>query len=184
MTQYRRGRTPGSCWFFTVNLHDRGSSLLTEQITSLRAAFRYTMQRHPFRIDAIVILPEHLHTVWTLPAGDADFSCRWRLIKTMFSRTFSQAESLSASGTSKGERGIWQRRYWEHRIRDADDLARHVDYIHHNPRKHGLVECVADWPWSSFHRYVAAGVLPLDWAGAGLVGLASHGMGERDGYRR
>ncbi|MDT4828695.1 REP-associated tyrosine transposase [compost metagenome] len=167
MTAYRRDHTPGATWFFTLNLADRQSHLLIDRIDLLRASFRTCMERHPWRIDAIVILPDHLHALCTLPAGDADYALRWRKIKSGFSRALPARESLSASRRCKGERGIWQRRFWEHRIRDDQDFARHVDYIHHNPRKHRHVECVADWRWSSFHRYVKAGILPLDWAGNG-----------------
>ncbi|MCY1278076.1 REP-associated tyrosine transposase [compost metagenome] len=176
MTNYRRDHTPGSTWFFTLNLDDRRSRLLTERIDLLRAGFRYCMKRHPWKIDAIVILPDHLHALCTLRPGDADYALRWRLIKTWFSRNLPIDERVSESRSGKGERGIWQRRFWEHRIRDDEDFARHVDYIHHNPRKHGYVERVADWPWSSFHRYVKAGILPLDWAGDG--GDMEHGAGE------
>lgn len=164
MTNYRRDHTPGSTWFFTLNLADRQSRALTDNIDLLRTGFHYCMKRYPWHIDAIVILPDHLHALWTLPPGDADYALRWRLIKTWFSRNLSIDERVSESRRSKGERGIWQRRFWEHRIRDENDFARHVDYIHHNPRKHGHVERVADWPWSSFHRYVKAGILPVDWA--------------------
>jgi len=163
MVLYRRDRTPGATWFFTLNLANRQSSLLTEHISLLRSSFAHVMRQHPWRIDAIVILPEHLHAICTLPPGDADFAVRWRLIKSGFSRGLPPGESVSASRQGRGERGIWQRRYWEHRIRDDADFAHHVDYIHHNPRKHGHVAHVIDWPWSSFHRYVAAGLLPKDW---------------------
>ena len=166
MTAYRRDRTPGACWFFTLNLANRQQSLLIEHIDLLRSSFRRCMQRHPWQIDAIVILPDHLHALCTLPPDDSDFALRWRLIKTGFSRALPHGERISASRINKGERGIWQRRYWEHRIRDSADFNQHVDYIHHNPLKHGHVQCLADWPWSSFHRYVNAGILPADWAGA------------------
>lgn len=165
MTAYRRDLTPGATWFFTLNLADRSQPLLTDNIDLLRASIRQTMARHPWKIDAIVVLPDHLHALCTLPPGDFDFALRWRLIKTEFSRALPRNECISPSRQGKGERGIWQRRYWEHRIRDDDDFQRHVDYIHHNPRKHGHVQCVADWRWSSFHRYVQAGLLPADWAG-------------------
>ncbi|WP_137822967.1 transposase [Pseudomonas sp. D(2018)] len=176
MTDYRRDRTPGATWFFTLNLADRDSHLLTERIDLLRTSFRYCMTRHPWSIDAIAILPDHLHALCTLPPGDANYALRWRQIKSGFSRAMPPCETLSASRRSKGERGIWQRRFWEHRIRDEEDFARHVDYIHYNPRKHGHVERVADWPWSSFHRYVKSGILPRDWAGSGND--LSHGAGE------
>ncbi len=169
MTSYRRNFVPGGSYFFTVNLADRRLQLLTEHIEVLRAAFRYTQSRHPFAIEAIAVLPEHLHAVWTLPEGDADFALRWRLIKTEFSRALPAGESTSRSRSSKGERGIWQRRYWEHTLRDEDDYARHVDYVHFNPVKHGHVTRVVDWPYSSFHRMVRSGVYPSDWAGDGRL---------------
>jgi putative transposase len=165
MTAYRRDYTPGATWFFTLNLADRQRDVLIAHVDLLRASFAKVMRLHPWRIDAIVILPDHLHALCTLPPGDADFAMRWRLIKTGFSRNLPCGEPVSTSRQSKGERGVWQRRYWEHRIRDELDFARHVDYIHHNPRKHGHVERVADWPWSSFHRDVQAGLLPKNWAG-------------------
>ena len=165
MTNYRRSNLPGASYFFTVNLADRSSRLLTEHVALLRNAFEYTRNRHPFTIDAIVILPDHLHAIWTLPAGDSNFALRWRLIKTVFSRSLPRGEHRSASREEKGERGIWQRRYWEHLIRDEEDFARYADYIHINPVKHGWVKRVADWPPSSFHRYVQAGILQMDWAG-------------------
>jgi putative transposase len=139
--------------------------LLTEHVDDLRTAFRETRRRHPFTIDAMVVLPDHLHAIWPLPEGDADFATRWRLIKSAFSRGFGAGERISKSRASKGERGIWQRRYWEHTIRDDNDFARHVDYIHFNPVKHRLVARVRDWPYSSFHRLVKLGVYPYDWAG-------------------
>ena len=165
MTNYRRSNIAGATYFFTVNLADRSSRLLTEHIVLLRNAFEYARNRHFFTIDAIVILPDHLHTIWTLPAGDSDFALRWRLIKTAFSRSLPRGEHCSASRKDKGERGIWQRRYWEHLIRDEEDFARHADYIHINPVKHGWAKQVAEWSHSSFHRHVRAGILPMDWAG-------------------
>ena len=172
MTGYRRNFVAGGCFFFTVNLADRRRRLLTENIDALRAALRETQRHHPFSIDAIVMLPDHLHTVWTLPEGDADFSTRWRLIKTSFSRSLPTMEPVSGSRAAKGERGIWQRRYWEHTIRDEKDFERHIDYVHINPVKHGLVTRVSDWPYSSFRRMVTQGVYPEDWAGdvSGLEG--------------
>jgi putative transposase len=166
MTNYRRSNIAGASYFFTVNLDDRTSSLLVERIALLRSVFAYAQTRHPFTIDAIVILPDHLHAIWTLPEGDSDFSLRWRLIKTTFSRSLPHDEHRSVSREDKGERGIWQRRYWEHLIRDDLDFARHVDYIHINPVKHGWAKQVSAWPHSSFHRYVRAGILPIGWAGS------------------
>ncbi len=165
MTAYRRNFIPGGCFFFTVNLADRRRRLLTEHVDALRTAFRETHQRHPFTTDAIVVLPDHLHAVWTLPDSDRDFATRWRLIKSTFSRHFSVDEPISASRAAKNERGIWQRRYWGHTIRNEEDLARHIDYVHINPVKHGLVKQVRDWPHSSFHRMVKSGIYPEDWAG-------------------
>ena len=165
MTNYRRNFVPGGSYFFTVNLADRRSRLLTENIDLLRAAFRYARGRHPFAIDAIVVLPDHMHAIWTLPEGDFDFALRLRLIKSTFSRGFPTGERISQSRASKGERGIWQRRYWEHTLRDDNDVARHADYIHFNPIKHGCVRRVRDWPYSSFHRMVRLGIYPEGWAG-------------------
>ena len=165
MTSYRRNFVPGGSFFFTVNLVDRKLSLLTAHIELLRRAFREARQRHPFVIDAIVVLPDHIHAVWTMPEGDADFATRWRLVKSTFSRNLARGEPISQSRATKGERGIWQRRYWEHTIRDQGDFARHVDYVHINPLKHGLVKRVSEWEPSSFHRYVKLGVYPMDWAG-------------------
>jgi putative transposase len=119
----------------------------------------------PFDVVAVVVLPDHLHCVWRLPEGDADNATRWRHIKTLFSRSITAGERRSRRRQAKGERGIWQRRYWEHLIADERDLATHVDYIHANPLKHRHVARVIDWPYSSFHRYVRDGVLPSDWAG-------------------
>lgn len=165
MTEYRRYRIKGGPYFFTVNLAERNRKLLTEHIDALRDAFREIKQAHPFQIDAIVVLPDHLHTLWTLPQGGADFSLRWRQIKSAFSRQIEKGERLSKSRARKQERGIWQRRFWEHAIRDENDYARHVEYIHFNPVKHGYVRQAADWPYSSFHRYVESGWCSSDWAG-------------------
>lgn len=165
MPEYRRHRVPGSTWFFTVNLADRRSALLVERIDALRAAFTVVRAVQPFRLDAVVVLPDHLHCLWTLPPGDSDFSERWARLKAGFSRVITPAEYKSPSRRSKRERGIWQRRFWEHAIRDDSDLRRHLDYIHFNPVKHGHAERVADWPYSSFQRWVARDVYPIDWSG-------------------
>ena len=166
MTEYRRVHVPGASWFFTVNLAQRKDNrLLVNRIDSLRAAFRAVRVRHPFRMDAVVILPEHLHCIMTLPEGVADFSTRWNLIKGNFSRTIAEGERISLSRAKRGERGIWQRRFWEHLIRDQEDFNRHVDYIHWNPVKHGWVSRVADWPHSSFHEYLRQGIYTEDWCG-------------------
>ena len=165
MTDYRRSRIAGATYFFTVNLAVRSQKLLTENFTALQTAITQVQARHPFTTDAFVVLPDHLHAIWTLPTDDDNFALRWRQIKSIFSRHFSPTELRSDSRRSKNERGIWQRRYWEHLIRDEADYARHVDYIHINPVKHGLVKCVSDWPYSSFHQYVGNRILPLNWAG-------------------
>ena len=158
MTDYRRNFVPGGSYFFTVNLADRQSRILVENLAVLRAAFRDVKARHPFAIDAIVVLPDHLHAIWTLPVGDSNFAMRWRLIKSAFSRTLPRNEWESGSRRTRGERGLWQRRYWEHTLRDEVDSARHADYIHFNPVKHGHVGRVRDWPYSSFHRMVRLGL--------------------------
>ncbi len=163
--RYRRNFAAGGSFFFAVNLAERHLRLLTDHIDELRTAFRETRRHHPFTIDAMVVLPDHLHTIWTLPEGDADFATRWRLIKSASSRSLATGERISESRAAKGERGIWQRRYWEHTIRDGNDFARHTDYVHINPVKHRLVTRVRDWPYSSFHRMVKLGVYPADWAG-------------------
>jgi putative transposase len=129
----------------------------------LRHAYDAAHRRYPFDTNAICILPDHLHAIWTLPEGDADFPRRWSLIKSAFSRVLPPADDRSASKIARREKGIWQRRYWEHAIRDDADFARHVDYIYYNPVRHGLVSKVSDWPHSSFHRDVADGLLPEDW---------------------
>ena len=126
--QYRRVNIPGACYFFTVNLAERNKTLLTDHIDEWRAAFATIKQNYPFTIDAIVILPDHLHTLWQLPDNDADYPTRWRLIKSTFSRALPQSERISTSRRKKGERGIWQRRYWEHLIKDEKDFERHVDW--------------------------------------------------------
>jgi putative transposase len=170
--QYRRLKVEGGTYFFTVVTHDR-RKILTEpdNISLLRNAFRDVMQQHPFKIDAIVILPEHLHCIWTLPDEDDDFSTRWRLIKNYFSRRCaSQYQTqVSRSRQKKKEQTIWQRRFWEHLIRDELDFANHMDYIHYNPVKHGLVTAPKDWEYSSFHRYVHQGIYDVEWGTEGEI---------------
>jgi putative transposase len=163
MPSYRRAFVDGGCWFFTVNLEDRRRRLLTEHIGSLRRAVAKVKRERPFDIDAWVVLPEHMHAIWTLPPGDSDFPTRWRLIKTFFSRSLAASEPRSEVHRARNERAIWQRRYWEHLIRDEKDYMRHVHYCYFNPVKHGLVANVEDWPYSSFHRDMTAGFNPTDW---------------------
>ena len=164
MPRYIRAKIKGSVFFFTVVLSERSGNLLVEQVDRLRRVYRTIQQRRPFETIAICVLPDHIHAVWALPEGDADFSTRWNLIKAGFSRGL-DSMPRSASKARKREKGIWQRRYWEHAIRDDADLERHIDYIHYNPVKHGHVTRVVDWPFSSFHRYVERGQLAADWGG-------------------
>jgi putative transposase len=181
MPNYRRAFVPGGCWFFTVNLLERRQTLLVDHIAALRESVAKMRQSRPCTIDAFVVLPDHLHAVWTLPPGDADFSTRWRLIKSRFARLLPKQERRSDVRLARNERGIWQRRFWEHLIRDEADYARHVEYCYINPLKHGLVARVRDWPHSSFHRDVRAGIVPLDWAGE----AEQNGeFGERWGVRK
>ena len=165
MPNYRRAFIPGGCWFFTVNLLDRRRTLLVDHIDILSKAVTETRQSRPFEIKAFVVLPDHLHAIWSLPSGDSDFSTRWRLIKNRFARVLPKEEQLSSTRIARNERGVWQRRFWEHLIRDEADYARHVEYCYINPLKHRLVTQVRDWPHSSFHRDVRAGIFPPDWGG-------------------
>ena len=179
MSRYRRSLAAGGTFFFTVTIADRKCGLLVEEIERLRRAFDFARERHPFHMLAYCMLPDHLHTVWRLPDKDADFGLRWSLIKRSFSSGLPAAGARSASKIAKREKGLWQRRFWEHQIRDETDLQRHVDYVHFNPVKHGLVKRVADWPHSSFHAFVERGRLPGDWAGVDASGDAD-GFGERE----
>ena len=165
MPRYRRASIAGGTFFFTVTIADRSDDLLVREIGRLRSIYRSVLARAPFETIAICVLPDHLHAIWSLPEGDADFAGRWSLIKSGFSRGLRVAGFRSARQMAKREKGLWQRRYWEHAIRDETDLVRHIDYIHFNPVKHGHVARVRDWPHSSFHKYVARGDLPEDWGG-------------------
>jgi putative transposase len=176
MVRYRRNFVPGGTYFFTVTLADRRSRALVDHDNALRSAMRTTRQAHPFAIDAVVVLPDHLHIIMTLPGGDADYSNRWRLIKRRFTDAVVKADAPIVRHPN-GEYALWQRRFWEHTIRDDGDFERHVDYIHFNPVKHGLVARVCDWPHSSFHRYVRRGLLSEDWAGD--AGMTHLDFGER-----
>jgi putative transposase len=164
MPNYRRTNARGGVFFFTVALADRASNLLVEEVERLRRIYRAVNERRPFETIAICILPDHLHTVWALPEHDSDFAIRWNLIKGGFSRGLNE-QPRSRSKIIKREKGIWQRRYWEHSIRGDADLERHVDYTHFNPVKHGHVTRVVDWPHSSFHGFVKRGLLAPDWGG-------------------
>jgi putative transposase len=164
MVRYRRNFVSDGTFFFTLTLLDRSSRGLIDHVNALRVATRNTRRSHPFTIDAVVVLPDHLHIVMTLPEGDADYPNRWRLIKRRIT------DAVVKSGTpvarhQNGELALWQRRFWEHTIRDENDFERHVDYVHFNPIRHGLATRVRDWPYSSFHSYVRRGLLPQDWGG-------------------
>jgi putative transposase len=178
MVRYRRNFVPGGTYFFTVTLGDRTSSALVQHISALRAAFRVARHERPFTTEAVVVLPDHLHTVWTLPSDDSDFSGRWRRIKAHFTHRL-VATGVSVQRHRNGEYALWQRRFWEHTIRNETDFERHVDYVHFNPVKHELVTRVCQWPYSSFHVYVRHGILPVDWGGD--VRELSVNLGERRG---
>jgi putative transposase len=160
MSDYRRCYFPGGCYFFTV-VTSRRPPLFgrPERVELLREAIRDVKRRRPFEIQAMVVLPDHLHAVWQIPGGDADFSRRWRDIKHHVS------SRIDAPVNRRGEKEIWQRRFWEHAIRDEDDWRRHIDYIHYNPVKHGLARAAREWPYSSFPRVVAEGWYPPEWGG-------------------
>jgi putative transposase len=163
--RYRRDPTPGATYFFTLVIQGRRPLFAdADNVARLRAAFARVKAARPFVIEAIVVLPDYLHCLWTLPAGDADFASRWNQIKGGFTRAL-PADRKPRRPDERRERAVWQRRYWEHRIRDETDFARHCDYIHWNPVKHGLVGRPGDWPHSSFARFVTAGIYPADWGG-------------------
>ncbi|WP_448204486.1 REP-associated tyrosine transposase [Azospirillum sp. sgz302134] len=165
--RYRRDRTPGGTYFFTVVTQDRRPLFADPQFVDLlRGAFRAVRARHPFTIDAIVVLPDHLHTIWTLPEGDAGYDVRWNQLKGWLSKRCPESicDSTLSNRRARREKSIWQRRYWEHRIRDEQDLAAHMHYIHWNPVKHGLVASASEWPYSSFHACVRRGLYSPEWS--------------------
>jgi putative transposase len=168
MPNYRRARVPGGSFFFTV-VTERRQQVLTEEPVrlALREAIRSVRRDRPFQVDGWVLLPDHMHAIWTLPTDDPDYATRWRLIKAQVTQRLGAAYRSPALMTTrrqaKGQGSLWQHRYWEHWLRDDADVQRHLDYLHFNPVKHGLVSRAADWPWSSFHRFVAAGMYPPDW---------------------
>jgi putative transposase len=170
MSRYRRNYVPGGTYFFTVVTRGR-RPILTDELSRLflRNAISDVRSKRPFEIVAWVLLPEHLHTIWTLPPRDDDYSTRWQRIKEAFTRKLlplgERKKSRSTSRAMKRERDVWQRRFWEHTVEDEEDLKRCVDYIHWNPKKHGLVRCVRDWPWSTFHRFVDEGEYTVNWGG-------------------
>ncbi len=161
--QYRRTDIEGACYFFTINLENRKSSLLIDKFSHLRDVINHVKQKHPFKLDALVIMPEHFHMMITLPENDNNFANRIMLIKSGFSRKIPKTEDINRSRIHKRERGIWQRRYWEHFIRDEKDYERHVDYIHYNPVKHGYVKKAVDWKYSTIHKYIELGVYDKNW---------------------
>ncbi|MFA6970505.1 MAG: transposase [Gallionella sp.] len=169
--QYQRVFVPGASYFFTLVTEQRRTILASvAAIEVLHSAFRAVSKTRPFEVDAIVVLPDHLHCILTLPPGDADFATRWRLIKTRFTKQCDPAFRAVANPArrAKREQAVWQHRYWEHLLRDETDYTRHVEYIHFNPVKHGYAESAIEWPYSSFRRYVAAGIYPADW-GQGVM---------------
>ncbi len=174
--QYRRADTKGGTYFFTLNLLDRKKTVLTDEMDKLRSSLNKVKKEHPFQLNAMVVLPDHLHALLTLPLDDNDYSTRWALIKAGFSRQLPQGEKINKSRRTKGERGIWQRRFWEHLIRDERDYENHVNYIHYNPVKHQYVERAVDWPYSTIHDYISKGVLSDDWGGCDDVDIE---FGER-----
>jgi len=168
MSLYRRNHVEGGTYFFTVNLLEREKSLLVDHVDVLREAVAKVKRKRPFEIIAWVVLPDHLHAIWTLPERDADYSSRWREIKKAFVKQLQKGERLSAARLKNGERGIWQRRFWEHTIVSEADYRNHLDYVYLNPLKHGLVDQVKDWPYSSFHRDVERGLYDVNWCGTNV----------------
>lgn len=162
MPNYRRLRVPGATYFFTVNLAAGGSSTLVEHVDLLREAYRVTAAEHPIDCKAMVVLPDHIHAVWTLPPGDADFSRRWQKIKARFTHATGLRGRQSRSMMEKREAGLWQRRFWEHMIRDPEEEGRAIAHCLSDPVRHGLVAKAADWPFSTIHRDLrrAVGVSP------------------------
>ncbi|HSG68770.1 MAG TPA: transposase [Planctomycetaceae bacterium] len=169
MPDWRRAYVPGGSFFFTVVTDRRARILTTKRArTLLGQLIRECRDRWPFRIDAIVLLPDHLHTIWTLPTADTEYSKRWAWIKKEFTKEWIAKGGVEQSQTrgriDDGRRGVWQPKFWEHTLRDEEDFERHFNYIHYNPVKHGLVKCPREWRWSSFHRWVREGVYPFNWA--------------------
>ena len=158
MSDYRRYYIPGGCYFFTVVTYRRRPLLAdAARVALLREALRMVKAARPFEVQAMVVLPDHLHALWRLPDGDADFSSRWRDVKNTVSR------SIATPVNRRGEKAVWQRRFWEHAIRDEEDWRRHCDYIHFNPVKHGLARTPGDWPYSSFRAAVTKGWYAPEW---------------------
>ena len=157
MSNYCHNRVPGGTFFFTVRLLDRNSNLLTEHISAFGEAIRQARGKKPFHVDAWVVLPDHAHAIWTLPPGDADCASRWRAVKIAFSKSLHKAGAANAN-----DGAIWARHYRDHPIGDDDEYAALVDYIHMNPLRHGFCAHASEWPWSSVHRFMAAGLIVPD----------------------
>lgn len=175
--RYRRAFVPGGSFFFTVVTAGRRPLLSSsDSVNVLRNAFRVVRIKHPYELDAIVVMPDHLHCILTLPPGDADFAKRWRLIKTWFTKNYDPKlrKTPKRAQIARGEKSVWQHRYWEHLLRDDTDFIRHVEYIHYNPVKHGYAAAPIEWSYSSFCRYVDAGIYPADW-GSGEIKLEGVG---------
>jgi putative transposase len=178
MSEYRRNRVEGGTYFFTLVTYNR-QSLLTTPVSRiiLHGAFESVKKKHPFSMDAICLLPDHLHCIWTLPESDSDYSLRWKEIKRQFSHKYLDMEGVitppNKSRQKRIEAPVWQRRFWEHTIRNELDLETHLNYIHFNPVKHGLVSKPAEWEWSSFSRYVQEGKYDKGWGDQGEISRIS-----------
>jgi putative transposase len=169
MSNYLRDRTPGGTWFFTVVTHRRRPWLCSDgALRAMTLAFEQVRSAYPFDVIAGVVLPDHLHLVWSQPEADFDFGKRWSMIKRITGDLVcggpGPTPPVASSRVNRRERALWQRRFWEHRIRDEDDLQAHVEYIHYNPVRHGLVSMAADWPHSTLHRFIRRGWVSRDWA--------------------
>ncbi|WP_419420559.1 REP-associated tyrosine transposase [Legionella sp. D16C41] len=172
--QYRRVFLAGATYFFTVNLANRTNDILIKEINLLSNVIQITKTKYPFKILAYVILPNHLHLIMSLPENDSNYSLRLRMIKSLFSKEFPCLEPITPARQKKRERGIWQRRFWEHLIRDELDLENHVNYIHFNPVKHGYVQKASNWRYSSIHRYIQRGIITNDWAWCDTLPADNH----------
>jgi putative transposase len=183
MPEYHRSLVKGGTFFFTVVTYRRQRILTVEESRkTLHMVWTNAMEEYPFTTDAVCLLPDHLHCIWTLPEGDSDYSSRWNAIKRLFTQSYIKMTGLddkqNESHAKRNEAAVWQRRFWEHTIRDEADFHRHLDYIHFNPVKHNLVKNVSDWPWSSFHRYVKMGYYESHWGGSVGEDITSMGCGE------
>ncbi len=182
MSNYRRSKLSGGTFFFTVVTYRRRKILTNPDSRQiLRKIIERTRKTHPFDVDAWVLLPDHMHSIWKLPESDNNFSMRWSLIKSGFSKRtkslYHKQEWMNDSKQKHRESTIWQRRFWEHQIYDEDDYRAHIDYIHYNPVKHGLVKRAKDWPYSTFHRLVNQGIYSENWGG-GVASNFENGYGE------